>query len=346
MTVVRYGIIGCGAIAQRRHIPECVANPDSKLVALADPIQARGEELGRKYGAVSFIDYKQMLKAAPLDAVVVCGPNHLHAEQAIAALKSGRHVLVEKPMATTLKDAKATIDAARKAGKYLMVGQNQRLMPAHVKAKAILAAGTLGKVLSFYTSFKHSGPENWSVDASKSWFFQRDQAIMGVTGDLGVHKADLMRWLLGEEITEVAGVVAPLDKRGPDGKLIALDDNASFTVRTASGVVGCIELSWTNYGEEDNKTILYCQKGVMYLGTDPTYGVIVRYRNGDAEMHKVGEMATNVKQVASGVIDAFTHSILSKTPPEIDGNEGYRSLQVILTAMAAAKAGKMMKIVG
>src|SRR6476659_6835603 len=135
---VKYGIIGCGAIAQRRHIPECVANPGSKLVALADPIQERVEELATKYGAKGYTDYKEMLKTADIDAVVVAGPNSLHAQQSIDALSAGKHVLCEKPMATTREEAKAMIDAAKKAGKFLMIGLNQRLMPPHLKAKKIL----------------------------------------------------------------------------------------------------------------------------------------------------------------------------------------------------------------
>jgi predicted dehydrogenase len=82
----------------------------------------------------------------------------------------------------------------------------------------------------------------------------------------------------------------------------------------------------------------------MSLGTDPTYGVVVDYKNGERELHKVGQMSTNAKQVASGVIDAFTKCILEGKAPEINGVEGYKSLDVILTAQEAAKAGKSLKI--
>jgi predicted dehydrogenase len=279
-----------------------------------------------------------------IDAVVVSGPNALHASQTIDALNAGKHVLCEKPMAVSRDEARAMIDAAKKNNKYLMIGLNQRLMPPHVRAKEILKTGRLGKVLSFRTAFKHPGPEGWSVDAAKSWFFRKDQAFMGVTGDLGIHKADLMRWLLDEEFTEVGGMITTLDKRDPEGNLIALDDNAMLTLKTDGGVIGSMILSWTNYGMEENYTVLYCQKGVMSLGTDPIYGVIVDYKNGERELHKVGEMSTNAKQVASGVIDLFTKSILAGKPPEIDGMEGYKSLDVILTAQEAAKAGKTMEI--
>lgn len=341
---VKYGVIGCGAIAQRRHIPECVANPDSKLAALSDPMADRVAELARKYGGKAYTDHKEMLQAADIDAVVVAGPNALHAQQTIDALNAGKHVLCEKPMATTREDAKAMIAAAEKNKKFLMIGLNQRLMPPHVKAKEILKSGRLGKVLSFRTAFKHPGPEGWSVDAGRSWFFKKGQAYMGVTGDLGVHKADLMRWLLDQEFTEVGGFISTLDKRDAQGNLLELDDNAYLTLRTDGNVIGSMILSWTNYGVEENYTVVYCQKGVLALGVDPTYGVVVSYSNGDRELHKVGEMSTNVKQVASGIIDAFTQSILSNTPPQIDGMEGYKSLDVILTAMEAGHQGRILKI--
>src|SRR5882724_875216 len=167
---VRYGIIGCGAIAQRRHLPECAANPASKVAALADPVKERVEEIAAKYSAKAYTDYKEMLKDKELDAIVVCGPNTLHAAQSIEALQAGKHVLCEKPMATTREDAKAMIDTAKKAKKYLMIGLNQRLMPPHVRAKQILKSGRLGKVLAFRTAFKHPGPEGWSVEGAKSWF--------------------------------------------------------------------------------------------------------------------------------------------------------------------------------
>ena len=343
---VRYGIIGCGAIGQRRHIPECAANPDSKLAALADPVKDRVEELGRKYEAKPYTDYKELLRSPDVDAVVIAGPNSLHASQTIEALNAGKHVLCEKPMATTREDAKAMMAAAQKNNKYLMIGLNQRLMPPHVRAKEILDSGRLGKVLSFRTAFKHPGPEGWSVDGGKSWFFRKGEAFMGVTGDLGVHKADLMRWLLGQEFAEVSSFMGTLDKRDATGKLIEIDDNAMLMLKTDKGIMGSMILSWTNYGQEENYTVLYCENGVMSLGTDPVYGVVVAYKNGDKELHKVGEMATNVKQVASGIIDSFTAAILAKKQPEIDGREGYQCLDVILTAIDAAKSGKTVRIGG
>jgi predicted dehydrogenase len=344
MKTVRYGIIGCGAIAQRRHIPEAVANKNAKVVAIADPVTGRAKSVADGIGAVAYTDYKRMLKEEDLDAAVVCGPNRLHAPMTIDAFKAGLHVLVEKPMATTRAEGKKMIAAAKQARKYLMVGMNQRLMPTYVKAKEILSSGRVGTPIAFETSFKHPGPDGWSVDGANSWFFKKIPAVMGVCGDLGVHKADLMRWLLGEEFVLAGGVISTLDKRTDQGKLIPLDDNAYITLKSKSGVVGSMNISWTNYGGEDNGTTVFCSKGVIKVGKHPDFGVVVEYRNGEREFHKVGAVATNTRQVSSGVIDSFTESILARKKPLIDGMEGYRALDVILTAMEAAKAGRFKKI--
>lgn len=343
--IIKYGVIGAGAIAQRRHLPEIHQHPDSVVAAIADPVKERVQSVCETYGATPYTDYKKMLKDEELDAVVVAGPNALHAEQTIAALKAGCHVLCEKPMAGTRQEAKKMIAAAKSAKKYLMIGMNQRLMPPHVKAKEILDTGRLGKILAFETNFKHAGPDGWSVDGAKSWFFKKNAAVMGVNGDLGIHKADLMRFLLGEEFTEVGGFVTTLDKKQENGKLIPLDDNAYLTLKTKSGVIGSIHISWTNYGNiEDNGTVLHCEKGVMRIGMDPEYGVMVDYRTNQKERYVVGAIATNTKQVGSGVSDMFTECILARRKPTIDGDEGYKALNVILTAVEASKEGVMKKI--
>jgi len=344
MKTVRYGVFGCGAIAQRRHIPEIVDHPHAEVVAIADPVRGRAKATAEPIGAKAYTDYKKLLANEKLDAVVVCSPNQLHAPMTIDAHKAKLHVLVEKPMATSRAEARKMIAAAKQARKYLMVAMNQRYMPLHVKAKTILDSGVLGKVIAFDTSFKHGGPDSWSVDGAKSWFFKKKPAVMGVNGDLGVHKADLMRHLLGEEFVHVGGIITTLDKRGTNGKPIPLDDNAYITLKTASGILGSMNISWTNYGGDDNGTSIYCTKGTLRMGTHPDFPVVVEHRNGEREYHQVGATATNTKQVKSHIVDEFTDCILSRRKPSVDGLEGYKSLNVILTAIEAAKTGRFKKV--
>lgn len=343
---LRVAVVGCGAIGQRRHIPEAFANPHVELNALCDPNDARAKEVAAKFGnPTTYTDLNAMLKAERPDVVVVGTPNALHAAQSIAALDAGCHVLVEKPMATTIDDARAMIAAAERNKRYLMVGQNQRLMAAHVKAKRILDSGELGRPISFQTTFKHGGPEGWSVDGARSWFFKKPQAVMGVCADLGVHKVDLMQYLLGERIAEVSGFIGTRNKTNPDGELIEVDDTAFLTVRTDAGTIGSITVSWTNYGNyEDNGTTIYCEQGVLSINENPTYPLVVHGRDGTKSFHQTGAVATNARQVKSGVIDAFVDSIRDNRPPPIDGAEGLSALKVILAALEAARTGRAQTI--
>jgi UDP-N-acetylglucosamine 3-dehydrogenase len=257
----------------------------------------------------------------------------------IAAANAGAHVLVEKPMAVSEEEAQAMIDAAKKNNVYLMVGHNQRLMPPHVKAKEVLQTGKLGRVLTFRTAFSHGGPEFWSIDGKESWFFRKNEAIMGAMGDLGVHKSDMIRWLLDDEVVDVSAFIGTLDKKDTD-----VDDNAICLLRMKSGAIGTLVASWTAYRGEDNGTYLWCENGIMKIGTDPDDQVIVELRDGTVEKYRVGAISTNDKQEVSGVVDAFIESIVTNTPPSISGEEGKKSLSVILSAFQSQADNKMISL--
>ena len=135
---IKVGIIGCGKIAQVRHIPEYAANPHVEVYGFYDINQDRTAELAEKYGGKAYASYQELLADESIEAVSVCTANHAHAEVTIAALKAGKHVLCEKPMAVTLEECEAMVAAAKESGKYLMIGQNQRLAKAHAKAKELI----------------------------------------------------------------------------------------------------------------------------------------------------------------------------------------------------------------
>ncbi|TFE23563.1 Gfo/Idh/MocA family protein [Cohnella luojiensis] len=339
MSKLRIAVIGCGSIAKYRHIPEYAGNPNVELVAFCDPVLERAESFAAIYGARAYQDYKKLLEEVKPDAVSVCTPNSLHAPVSIAAANAGAHVLVEKPMAASETEGLAMIEAAKSNKVVLMVGHNQRLMPPHVKAKEILDSGRLGRVLTFRTSFGHPGPEGWSVDGRESWFFRKEEAIMGAMGDLGVHKADLIRYLLNDEVAQVAAFIGTLDKPGAD-----VDDNAVCTLRMRSGVIGSLVASWTYYKGEDNSTVFWCENGVMKIGAQDGDQVIVELRNGTEERYKVGAISTNDKQESSGVIDAFVQAVVTGERPIIPGEEGLSSLRVILAAFESQATGRIVTL--
>jgi predicted dehydrogenase len=336
--MIRVGIIGCGSIARYRHTPEYYSNKNCKIVAFSDPNLERAKELADQYGGDAFDDYRKILDNPLIDAVSICTPNYTHASITIEALQSGKYVLCEKPMATNLEDAQLMIKTAREARKVLMIGHNQRFTPAHQKVREILERGEMGRVITFRTSFKHRGPEFWSVErGSHTWFFTKESAFFGVLGDLGIHKVDLIRWLLQEEIIEVNAIACTLEKKDGKGNLIQVEDNALCILKTQRGKLGTLEVSWTNYGIEENNTILYCENGVIKIYTDPEYDLVIESKDGNETYYKMGGISTNTRQIRSGVIDSFIDSIMNNKPPEVSGEEGYKALAVIFACIQSSQ---------
>lgn len=343
MTKLKVAVIGCGSIARHRHLIEYAANPDVEIAAVCDIVKERAEEIAGEYQAKAYTSYEELLDKEDVDAVSVCLPNYLHAAVSIAALNAGKHVLCEKPMATSRVEAEDMIKAAEENGKKLMIGHNQRFVPSHQKAKQLIENGEIGKIYSFRTAFGHGGPEGWSIDGRDSWFFEKEKAFIGAMGDLGVHKADLMRYLLGEEFSEVAAFVETSAKGETD-----VDDNAALVLKSESGIIGTLAASWAYNAKEDNSTVIYGEKAILRLEDDPTYSLVVQYANGEVINYGLGGIQTNESggQTTTHVIDHFVESILEDKEPLINGAEGMKSLQVILGALESNETKQISKVRG
>ncbi|WP_077624513.1 Gfo/Idh/MocA family protein [Sediminibacillus massiliensis] len=341
MKKLRVAVIGCGSIAKNRHLVEYENNPVVEITAVCDIVEERANKTAEKYNASAYINYLQLLEVEKIDAVSICTPNYLHAPMSIAALNAGCHVLCEKPMATTAEEAEAMIEAARLNNKKLMIAHNQRFVPSHAKARALVEAGEIGKIFSFRTTFGHGGPEDWSADGADSWFFNKEQAFIGAMGDLGVHKADLLRFLLGEEFMEVAGFIETSAKENAD-----VDDNAVCILKTNSGVIGTLASSWAYNSQEDNSTILFGEKATIRLEDDPQHALIVQYTNGEIVKYELGQIQSNAEggQTNSFVIDHFIESIILDKEPLINGEEGKKSLEVILAVLDSHETKQIKKV--
>lgn len=344
--MVRVGIVGCGKIAQVRHLPEYEQNPDVRVVALFDLDHERAAQLTEWYGCRACDSVEELLADPDIDAVSVCTANVTHAQIAIDALNAGKHVLCEKPMATTLEDCERMVQAAQASGKRLVIGQNQRLTAAHAHAKELIRAGRIGDPITFRTTFGHGGPETWSVTpGTNSWFFDAKRASMGAMADLGVHKTDLIQFLLDTTVSEVKATVATLDKRDSAGNLVSVDDNAICIYQMENGVVGSMTASWTYYGPEDNSTVVYGTRGIMRIYDDPVHSIVIDLRDGTRELYDVDAIQTNDDggQTASGVIDAFVACVEGKAEPFATAESVLPAMRAVFAAIESGKTGRAIK---
>ncbi|CAH0219149.1 Gfo/Idh/MocA family protein [Priestia megaterium] len=341
MAKVKIGVIGCGSIAQHRHLPEYKMNEQVELVAVCDINTERANSVAQQYGVKAYTNYEELLASGTVEAVSVCTPNYLHAPISVAALNSGVHVLCEKPMATSEEEAKAMIEAAKTNGKKLMIGHNQRFVASHQKARELIEKGEIGKIYSFRTAFGHGGPEGWSVDGKDSWFFKKDEAFIGAMGDLGVHKTDMLRYILNEEIVEVGAFVESNAK-----DFANVDDNAVCVLKTQSGIIGTLAASWAYNGKEDNSTIVYGEKGILRLEDDPTYSLVAQYATGEVVNYELGKIQSNDEggQSNSHVIEQFVDAVAEDKESPVPGEEGLKSLAVILAALKSSQTKQITRV--
>ena len=343
--MLNIGVLGCGKIAQVRHIPEYAANQGAKLTGFFDMDAQRTGEIAAKYNGKAYSSAQELLADPDIEGVSVCVANHAHAELAIAALQAGKHVLCEKPMAVTLAECEAMLAEADKAGKRLLIGQNQRLAKAHVKAKELLEAGEIGKVVTFRTTFGHGGPETWSITpGTNTWFFDKKRAAMGAMADLGIHKTDMLRYILGQDIVRTTARLLTLDKRGADGQFIGVDDNAICIYETSGGAFGTMTASWTHYGMEDNSTILYGTQGIMRIYDDPVHTITVISQKGEVTHYDLEKIQTNDDQTASGVIDEFVEAVSQNRPSVLDAGDVIRSMKAVFASIRSSEEGRPVEV--
>ncbi|MFC0472680.1 Gfo/Idh/MocA family protein [Halalkalibacter kiskunsagensis] len=341
MSKMKVGVIGCGSIAKHRHLPEYANNKEVEIVAVCDIVEDRVHEFAKEYSAKAYTSYEELLASPDVDAVSVCTPNYLHAPVSIAALQAGKHVLCEKPMATSRADAEKMIATAKESNKKLMIAHNQRFVPSHQKARQLIENGEVGKIYSFRTAFGHGGPERWSADGEVSWFFKKDEAFIGAMGDLGVHKTDLLRFILGEEFVEVGAFVETSAKQNAD-----VDDTAVCVLKSESGIIGTLAASWSYVSKEDNSTIIYGENAILRLEDDPVNSLVVQYKNGEVVKYELGGIQTNEAggQNNTQVIDQFVNAILQDVEPPVSGEEGMKSLQVVLSALESNETKRITSL--
>ena len=340
--MIRVGVIGCGKIAQTRHLPEYADNAYAEIAAVYDLDHNRAKEVALRYGAAVYESYEALLEDAGIDAVSVCVANVSHYEVSVAAMHAGKHVLCEKPMAVTLEQCEEMVRISEETGKYLMIGHNQRLTQTHIRAKELIRQGQIGKIITFRTSFGHAGPETWMIDRKNNWFFDKARAQFGALADLGVHKTDLIQFLTGRRIKKVTAKICTLHKADDTGKKLDVDDNAVCIYEMEDGIIGT--MTATNYGKEDNSTVLYGTDGVMYIYCDEKYSIMIEKKNGSRECYQLDRIQTNDDQTRSGVIDEWIECLRKKKQPDLSCHEALSAMKAVFAASESSQKGCTVEI--
>ena len=239
---LRVGVLGTGAIAQIVHLPILKDLPGARIQALCDIDHSKAKSLADRLGVPQVIKKDDdLFTSDDVDAVVICSPSHLHAEQVVAALEGGKHVLVERPLALDAKDAQKAVEAAEAADRTLLVAYNNRFRPDTRGLKSFVASGELGEVFSVHGTWF-----NRKVRPKRlTWRHRKEKAGGGAFMDLGVQVLDLCLWMLDyPEVDRVCAHVHP-------GERMEVEDAASALLRLKKGGTISVQVTWSLLGERD-----------------------------------------------------------------------------------------------
>lgn len=337
MKKLRAAVIGCGAIAHHCHIPGYMKNRWCNLVALVDPSSKNRAMACHKFGVENgYESVKEMFAEEQIDVVSIASPNRFHAEHAVEALNHGCHVLCEKPLALSLKEAQQIEKAAQKAGTIFMVAFSTRFYRGNIKAKQLLESGKIGTPYMIRIRFAHQGPmPGWAMS---DWFYTPAKAGGGALFDMGIHAIDLAAYYFGP-IKRVNAMTATLEKE------IELEDNAILQFEFKNGQLGYAEVGWSSKQGF---------AGVEIHGSEAA--LIVDYVDGlyllTGKTSPSGKRAVKTKMIDSTPlvggwdveIDKFIEAVLRGEQPEAGLDAGIAALKVALAAYESANKGKTMEI--
>ena len=340
MERVGFGVIGAGLFGENHAIVYSRA-PGVELAAVCDQNEARAREVAERYGARAwYTDYEQVLADPEIGAVSIATPDFAHAEIALAAAKAGKHILCEKPLATTVAEAQAIVDAAAEAGVTLMVDFHNRANPPFVAAREQVRSGAIGTPAYGYvrlsnTTFVPLEMLSWANRTSALYF-------------LGSHAVDVMRFILDDTVVRVqaasrSGILQGMGVDAPDFHVAI----AEFS----RGAVVTFEHAWILPRSQpmvyDFKLELLGSEGAIYL--DPSH-------HGAVELHTGGRLSygdvlgvtpTSDLRVGGFVLEAisrFVDAVLHGRPVLATGEDGLEATRIVAAIERSAETGQAVDL--
>lgn len=327
MKTVKIGIMSFAHLHALSYA-ECINKiAGAELVGIADDNAARGQEMSERFKAKFFGSYDELL-AQDIDAVIICAENIYHKELTIKAAEAGKHILCEKPLATSVEDGRAMIEACEKAGVKLQVCFPSRFGTAIKNARQAILDGKIGDIIAIKGTNRGKCPGGWFTDPALSGG--------GAILDHTVHVVDLMRWFTGSEVSEVyAEIGSMIDNKD-------YDDMGTLTVQFENGVFGTIDPSWS-------KPKSYPIWGDLTLGVIGSEGAIWLDLLGQkidlyTDKTMTGSWEYWGDDLNFWMLTSFVNAALGDQPVEVTGEDGLAATSVALAAYEASRKGEPVKL--
>ena len=337
MGPVKFALLGCGRAASF-HVAASRSNPSLRFVAAYDADPKALSAFARRHKLLAFSDLGALLES-DVDAVLIALPHYLHAEAAIAAARAGKHVLCEKPMANTLEECDAMIEAARRAGVRLMIAENHRFLPAHQYIKETVQSGAIGDVFLARTYEGAYDSPKKIIDPS-TWMFSYEKGGGGALHDQGAHKFALLNWILGEVESAQCWCVKALQSPPTKG-----EDTAMVLLRFRGGAMAEVTVTTASLHTPTNRLELHGTRGSLLEdhdwerpvkvfsttaekpGTEPWYSPELEH--GPFPVYYTISFRREVAH--------FTECVLQGKDPEFTPQEAREAVAVVHLAYLAAK---------
>jgi len=341
---MRFGLVGAGKIGALR-AAAVRAQANAEIVAVFDVNQAAASKVAA--GAPVFDGLEKFLDA-PMDAVIISTPPHLHEEACLGAFSRGLHVLCEKPMASTVDAGRRMVEAARNHNRVLAVGFNFRYYPFVKFVRAAVDAGKIGNIDHVRLFGGHDGLHNFSAD----WQYKMPHSGGGAMMDIGIHLSDLARYFLGE-VTRVSGVMSENIYKLPGS-----EDNAMAIYVNPEGVAATYHATWAEWQGYEIAVEVYGDRGMVRGSYAPMQNILIEKDSPTGPAKRTVKrypevmLREKLKSWTSTALITFEEEVRDfmamvegdANTPLADGLAGLRSLEVAAAVSESAKTGRTIDL--
>lgn len=317
---LRWGILGCGNVAEHKGGPPLYSVEDSELIAVMRRDQAKAEDFAERHGAKrAYSDVDKLLSDDEINAIYIATPPNLHCEQTIHAARAGKHILCEKPMAMSVSECQQMVDACHEAGVSLMLAYYRNHYPNIEKMKALMTDGAIGDVV--LARINCTGYYNPNRQDLKNWRINPEISGGGVLMDIGSHRISLLQYLLGD-IASVKGFAETVHLDA------VVDDSAVFSLRFGSGAHAVANINW-NVGVGVDDVEVYGTTGCLRCSPLNSGNLTLETKSdGVQELSQ-----TPLPHTHTGLVQDFVNHIRTSEPIRCTGELGLQTNAIIAEIM-------------